>query len=74
MPPVRLGALRFRLPSPAMEGVLTSLEEVGTLLAERASKLGVRVRRGVPVSALTQEAGHVVVRAGEEEHAAGTGP
>ncbi|MGW2442484.1 FAD-dependent oxidoreductase, partial [Streptomyces goshikiensis] len=45
---VDVAALPFRLPSPALESVMTDLEAVETVLSERASKLGVDVRRGVP--------------------------
>ena len=67
---VDVAALPFRLASPAMEGVMTSLEAVETVLSERASKLGVEVRRGVTVSAIAQDDEIVVARAGEHEYAA----
>ncbi|MEU7895292.1 FAD-dependent monooxygenase [Nonomuraea sp. NPDC049152] len=67
---VDVAALPFRLPSPAMEGVMTNLEAVETVLAERASMLGVEVRRGVTVSAIAQNDESVVARAGEHEYAA----
>ncbi|MEU8912075.1 FAD-dependent monooxygenase [Streptomyces nigrescens] len=67
---VALAALPFRLPSPAMDGVLTNLEAVETLLSERASQLGVEIRRGVTVSALTHDDESVVAHAGEHEYTA----
>ncbi|WP_214410162.1 FAD-dependent monooxygenase [Sphaerisporangium fuscum] len=67
---VDLAALPFRLPSPATEGVMTDLEAVETVLSERASMLGVEVRRGVTVSAIAQGDELVVARAGEHEYAA----
>ncbi len=67
---VDVAALPFRLPSPAMEGVMTNLEAVETVLSERASMLGVEVRRGVTVSAIAQDDETVVARAGEHEYAA----
>ena len=67
---VDVAALPFRLPSPAMEGVMTNLEAVETVLSERAAKLGVEVRRGVTVSAIAQDDESVVARAGEHEYAA----
>jgi len=67
---VDLAALPFRLPSPALEGVMTNLEAVETVLSERAAKLGVEVRRGVTVSAIAQDDESVVARAGEHEYAA----
>lgn len=67
---IDLTALPFRLPSPALEGMMTSLEIVETVLSERAAKLGVEVRRGVAVSAITQDEEGVVAHAGEHEYAA----
>ncbi|CDR13594.1 FAD-dependent monooxygenase [Streptomyces iranensis] len=57
-------ALPFRLPSPAMEGFMTSLEAVGEVLSERAAALGVEIVRGAPVTAVTQDDATVVVTAG----------
>lgn len=65
---VDVAALPFRLP--ATEGVMTNLQAVETVLSERAAKLGVEVRRGVAVSAVTQDDESVVAQAGEHEHAA----
>ncbi|WP_433234934.1 FAD-dependent monooxygenase [Streptosporangium sp. CA-135522] len=67
---VDVAALPFRLPSPAMEGVMTTLEAVETVLSERASELGVEVRRGVTVSDIAQGAESVVLQAGEHEYMA----
>ncbi|MCA2224737.1 FAD-dependent monooxygenase [Nonomuraea aurantiaca] len=67
---VDVAALPFRLPSPAMDGVMTNLEAVEAVLSERAAKLGVEVRRGITVSAITQDDESVVARAGEHEYAA----
>jgi 2-polyprenyl-6-methoxyphenol hydroxylase-like FAD-dependent oxidoreductase len=67
---VDVAALPFRLPSPALDGMMSSLEAVETVLAERASELGVEIRRGVPVSAIAQDDEGVVARAGEHEYAA----
>ncbi|MGX1851745.1 FAD-dependent monooxygenase [Streptomyces sp. NPDC055299] len=67
---VDLAALPFRLPSPAMEGLFTHLEAVEMVLSERAAELGVKVRRGVTVSALAQDDESVVAQAGEHEYAA----
>ncbi|MFF7129171.1 FAD-dependent monooxygenase [Streptomyces sp. NPDC008240] len=67
---VDVAALPFRLPGPAMEGVLTYLEAVERMLSERAAKLGVEIRRGVRVSGVTQNEETVVAHAGEHEYAA----
>ncbi|MEV4020863.1 FAD-dependent monooxygenase [Nonomuraea angiospora] len=67
---VDVAALPFRLPGPAAEGVMTNLEAVETVLSERASMLGVEVRRGVAVSAIAQDDEIAVARAGGHEYAA----
>ncbi|QWF82989.1 FAD-dependent oxidoreductase [Amycolatopsis sp. CA-230715] len=67
---IDLAALPFRLPTPAAQGMLTSLEAVESVLAERAVKVGVEIRRGVTVDDLAQDEEGVVVRAGEREYAA----
>ncbi|GAA1974110.1 FAD-dependent oxidoreductase [Amycolatopsis minnesotensis] len=67
---IDLAALPFRLPSPASEGMLTSLEAVEEVLAERAVKLGVEIRRGITVDAVAQDEESVAVRVGEHEYAA----
>lgn len=68
--PVNVDAavLRYRLPGPAMEGFITSLDAVGTVLAERAAGLGVQVMRGVPVEAVSQDGDTVVARTGGLDH------
>ncbi|MFE2373712.1 FAD-dependent oxidoreductase [Streptomyces sp. NPDC059398] len=67
---IDVDALPYRLPSPVPEGVMTSLEAVESVLAERAAKLGVEIRRGIRVSALRQDAQTVVAQAGEHEYEA----
>ncbi|MFF2196796.1 FAD-dependent oxidoreductase [Streptomyces sp. NPDC058157] len=67
---VDTGALPFRLPGAALEGVVTDLAAVETVLSEQASKLGVDIRRGVTVSAVSQNGHGVVVRAGADAHEA----
>ncbi|MEV8626204.1 hypothetical protein [Streptomyces sp. NPDC051079] len=42
------GALPPRLPGPALEGVMTSLEAVTSVLEERAVALGARIVRDAP--------------------------
>ncbi|WP_328998167.1 FAD-dependent monooxygenase [Kribbella sp. NBC_00709] len=63
-------AFPFRLPTPTPDVLLTSLEAVESVLAERAVKLGVEIKRGTAVSGITQYDDNVVVRAGEQEYAA----
>jgi 2-polyprenyl-6-methoxyphenol hydroxylase-like FAD-dependent oxidoreductase len=67
---VDVTALPFRLPGPATEGIMTTLEAVESVLSERAEKLGVEIRRGVAVSAVVQDDEGVVVRAGQHEYPA----
>ena len=67
---IEVAALPFRLPSPALEGVMTSLDAVEAVLSEQAEKLGVEIRRGVAVSAVTQDEAGVVAHSGEHGHAA----
>ncbi|CAM4245438.1 FAD-dependent oxidoreductase [Kibdelosporangium persicum] len=63
-------ALSFRLPSPAMEGFMTSLEAVTAVLSRWAAALGVDIIRGVAVTAVAQDDEAVVATAGGQEYAA----
>lgn len=65
-----VSALPFRLPSPAMEGFMTSLEAVSTVMTERATALGVDILRGTPVTGVTQDEKCVTVTARGQEHQA----
>ncbi|MYW94019.1 FAD-dependent oxidoreductase [Amycolatopsis rubida] len=67
---VDLSALPYRLPSPALDGIMTSLEAVETVLAERAVKHGAEIRHGVQVSGLVQDDEGVLVRDGDHEYPA----
>ncbi|EFL19724.1 FAD-dependent oxidoreductase [Streptomyces sp. C] len=67
---VDVAALPFRLPGPAPEAVMTDLEAVETVLSGQASKLGVEIRRGVRVSAVSQNGESVVARAGADAYEA----
>lgn len=67
---IDVASLPFRLPSPAMEGFMTSLEALGTVLAEHAACLGVHVARGAAVTAVAQDDDSVVVTAGGQEYRA----
>ncbi|GAA3466275.1 FAD-dependent monooxygenase [Nonomuraea roseola] len=67
---IDIAALPFRLPGPAMESIMTSLDAVGTVLVERAARLGVQILRGVPVEAVTQDGDTVVTRAGGRDYQA----
>lgn len=67
---IDVASLPWRLPSPAMEGFMTSLEAVTSVLADRAAELGVQIVRGTAVTALAQHADHVTVTAGGQEQQA----
>lgn len=67
---IDVASLPFRLPSPAMEGFMTSLEALGTVLAEHAASLGVHVVRGAAVTSVTQDDESVAVTAGGQEYRA----
>ncbi|MFJ8166650.1 FAD-dependent oxidoreductase [Streptomyces sp. NPDC096136] len=67
---VDFAALPFRLPGQVPEAVVTDLEAVETVLSERASELGVDIRRGVTVSAVSQNGEGVVATAGAEAYEA----
>jgi 2-polyprenyl-6-methoxyphenol hydroxylase-like FAD-dependent oxidoreductase len=67
---IDVAALSFRLPSPAPEFMMASLEAIETLLSERASELGVKIRHGVTVSAITQDDEGAVAHAGERAYPA----
>ncbi|MEV6345513.1 FAD-dependent monooxygenase [Actinoplanes sp. NPDC051851] len=45
-----VGDLPYRLPSPALEGMMTSLEQVESVLAARAVDFGAEIRYGIEVS------------------------
>ncbi|MGW4906323.1 FAD-dependent monooxygenase [Streptomyces sp. NPDC004270] len=61
-------ALPSRLPSPAMEGFMTSLEAIGAVLSERAAGLGAEIIRNAPVTAVAQDTESVLVTAGGQEY------
>ncbi|MDT0456389.1 FAD-dependent monooxygenase [Streptomyces sp. DSM 41527] len=67
---VDVAALPYHLPGQARDGMPTYLEVVERVLAEQASRLGVEIRRGVTVSALTQHEESAVAHAGEHAYAA----
>ncbi|MFG2589405.1 FAD-dependent monooxygenase [Streptomyces sp. NPDC048438] len=65
---IDVSALPFRLPSPAMEGFMTSLEALSTVMTERATSLGVAILRGAPVTGVTQDDEYVTITAGSQEY------
>jgi 2-polyprenyl-6-methoxyphenol hydroxylase-like FAD-dependent oxidoreductase len=67
---IDVSALPHRLPSPAVEGFITSLEAVTSVLTERALALGVDIVRGTPVTAVAQDDAGVTVTAGGQEYEA----
>lgn len=74
-PGARSGRGRPRRPAvpasrPGDGGHADEPRSGGGVLSERATKLGVEIRRGVTVSGVAQEDDHVVAYAGEEAYAA----
>jgi 2-polyprenyl-6-methoxyphenol hydroxylase-like FAD-dependent oxidoreductase len=57
---------KYVLPGPSATGGLVSLEGIEELLAERAEKLGVEIKRGMPVTDFAQTEDGVTVRAGDQ--------
>ncbi|WP_406640421.1 FAD-dependent monooxygenase [Amycolatopsis sp. WGS_07] len=67
---IALDPANVDVPYPAFDGIMTSLDAVETVLAERAVKFGAEIRRGVEVSGLVQDDDGVVVQAGQDEYPA----
>ena len=57
---------KYAVPGPSASGGMVSLEGIELLLAERATELGVDLRRGVEVTNFTEDACGVTVYAGCE--------
>jgi 2-polyprenyl-6-methoxyphenol hydroxylase-like FAD-dependent oxidoreductase len=57
---------RYRLPSPAGTNMATDMKHIETVLATRASAMGVEIRRGLRVEDLDQSDEDVTIRAGGE--------
>ena len=56
----------YRLPSPAATNMATSMAQIESVLAARASAMGVEIRRGLGVEGFDQSEGDVTIRAGRE--------
>jgi len=67
---IDLATLPRRLPSPAMEGFMTSMEAVVNVLSQRAMQTGVEIIRGAAVSGLSQDDDGVTVTAGDTDYRA----
>jgi 2-polyprenyl-6-methoxyphenol hydroxylase-like FAD-dependent oxidoreductase len=57
---------KYAMSGPSASGGMVSLEAIELLLAERATKLGVDLRRGMAVTNFTEEENGVTVYAGNE--------
>jgi 2-polyprenyl-6-methoxyphenol hydroxylase-like FAD-dependent oxidoreductase len=55
---------QYRLPGPASSSIAVEMEHLESVLAARASAMGVEIRRGVGVEDLGQSGEEVAVRAG----------
>jgi 2-polyprenyl-6-methoxyphenol hydroxylase-like FAD-dependent oxidoreductase len=60
------GSWGYRLPSPASTSIATTMEHVETVLAARATAMGVEIRRGMSIQDFEQSAAGVNVHAGRE--------
>ncbi|WPB58271.1 FAD-dependent monooxygenase [Xylophilus sp. GOD-11R] len=56
----------YRLPNPAARGKPTTMARIETVLADRATALGVQIRRGAGVTAFEQTGHDVTIHAGPE--------
>jgi len=63
---IDLSAQKYLLAGPSASGGLASLEGLEEVLAERAAKLGVEIKHGLPVTDFTQNEEGVSVQAGNE--------
>lgn len=61
---------KYVVPGPSSTGGMVSLEGIEELLAERAEKLGVTIKRGIAVTDFTETEDAVTVHAGSESFAA----
>ncbi|MFK4086460.1 FAD-dependent monooxygenase [Kribbella sp. NPDC020789] len=67
---IDVASVPYRLPSPAPDALMTDLAHVEQVLAERALKYGVEIRRGAAATGLTQYDDHVVVSTGDDTYEA----
>lgn len=63
---IDFSAQKYVVQSPSSTGGMISLEGIEELLAERAEKLGVTIKRGIAVTDFTETEDSVTVRAGSE--------
>ena len=63
---IDLSNQKYLTDGPSSGGGLVSLEGIEELLAEHAKRLGVEIRRGMPVTGFTQSKDGVTVEAGNE--------
>jgi 2-polyprenyl-6-methoxyphenol hydroxylase-like FAD-dependent oxidoreductase len=63
---IDLSGQKYLTDGPASAGGIVSLEGIEEVFAEHAKKLGVEIRRGMPVTGFTQSGNSVTVEAGNE--------
>jgi 2-polyprenyl-6-methoxyphenol hydroxylase-like FAD-dependent oxidoreductase len=63
---IDLSGRKYLVQGPSSTGGLISLEGIEEVLSEHAKKLGVNIRRGMPVTDFTQSEDGVTVQAGNE--------
>jgi 2-polyprenyl-6-methoxyphenol hydroxylase-like FAD-dependent oxidoreductase len=66
MEKVDFSGRKYAIAGPSASGGMVSLESIELLLAERATKLGVDLRRGMAVTTFTENGNGVTVYAGDE--------
>jgi 2-polyprenyl-6-methoxyphenol hydroxylase-like FAD-dependent oxidoreductase len=67
---IDLSGQKYVVPGPAATGGMVSLEGIEELLAERAEKLGVTIKRDMAVTDFTETTDTVTIHAGSESFAA----
>jgi 2-polyprenyl-6-methoxyphenol hydroxylase-like FAD-dependent oxidoreductase len=63
---IDLSDQKYLVPGPGTTGGLVSLEGIELLLAERAEKLGVAIKRGIAVTDFTQTEDSITVHTGDK--------
>jgi len=63
---INFSGQKYLVDGPSSSGGIVSLEGIEEVLAERAEKFGVEIKRGMPVTGFGQSEDGVTVQAGEE--------
>lgn len=60
---------KLRLPSSTEPSLISEMEELETVLSRRAHTLGVKIKRGLPLTSFHQAADGVIVQSGDQSFA-----